>query len=77
MSKPLSTYGEDTAMGLDRRDPDLDGNRGAIRLIPELADSLPAISRAPLTGQDPGWGGTEMNSLDAKGSIETDGQSIS
>ena len=48
-------------MGLNRRDPDRGGNHGLIRLLPELADSLPPISRAPLTGQDPGWGATEMN----------------
>jgi hypothetical protein len=53
-------------MDLDKRDPDLGGNRGAIRLIPELADSLPAISRAPLTGQDPGWEGAEVNPLTTK-----------
>jgi hypothetical protein len=64
-------------MGLDRRDPDLGGNRSVIRLRPELADSLPAISSAPLTGEDPGWGRTEMNPPDAKGFTETDGQSIS
>jgi hypothetical protein len=51
-------------MGLDRRD-DLDrgGNRGVTWLLPELADSLPARSRAPLTGKDSGWRGTQMNPL--------------
>jgi len=68
---------EDTAMGLDRHDPDLGGHRGGIRLLPELADFLPAISRAPLTGQDPGSGRADMNPLDAKGFTEIDGQSIS
>lgn len=54
-------------MGLDRRDdPDLGGNRGVTRLLPELADSLPAIFRAPLTGKDSGWRGTEMNPLTTK-----------
>jgi hypothetical protein len=53
-------------MGLDRRDPDLGGDRGVTRLLPERADSLPAISRAPLTGKDSGGWGTEMNPLTAQ-----------
>lgn len=48
-------------MALDRRDdPDLGGKRGVTRLLPGLADSLPAIFRAPLTGKDSGWRETEM-----------------
>jgi hypothetical protein len=53
-------------MCLDRRQLDSDGNRGAIRLLPELAASLPAISHAPLTGQDPEWRPTEINLLPTK-----------
>jgi hypothetical protein len=54
-------------MGLDRRDdPDLGSNRGVTRLLPERAGSLPAISRAPLTGKDSGGRGTEMDPLTAQ-----------
>ena len=54
-------------MGLDRRDdPDLGSNRGVTRLLPERADSLPAISRAPLSGKDSGGWGTEMYPLTAQ-----------
>lgn len=50
-------------MGVDGRDPDLSGHHGVLRLLPELVDSLPAISRAPFTGQGPGWRATELNPL--------------
>lgn len=50
-------------MGLNMHEPDLGSTHGAMRLRPELAGALPPMSRAPLTGQDPGWGATELNPL--------------
>jgi len=42
-------------MGLDGHDdPGVSGNRSVVRLLPEIADSLPSITRAPLTGQAQG-----------------------
>ena len=54
-------------MGLDGHDDaGVSGNRSVVRLLPEIAASLPAITRSPFTGQDPGWRGIEMNPLPAK-----------
>jgi hypothetical protein len=54
-------------MGLDGHDePGVSGHRSVVRLLPEIADSLPAITRAPLTGQDPGLREIEMNLLSTK-----------
>jgi len=54
-------------MGLDGHDhPGVSGNRSVVRLLPEIADTLPAITRAPLTGRDPEWRRIEMNPLPAK-----------
>ena len=54
-------------MGLDGHDePGVSGNRSVVRLLPEIADSLPAITPALFTGQDPGWREVEMNLLSTK-----------
>lgn len=54
-------------MGLDGHDdPNGGGNRSVVRLLADIADSLPAITRASLTGQDPGWRGIAMTPLPTK-----------
>lgn len=63
-------------MSSNGRDPGLGGSHSATRLIAEIADSLPTVSRAPFTGQDPGNIVAQASTPDAPAFVENDGPPI-